>query len=142
MAPQQCPNCGRFLRNALVQGLADGPAPCPGCGTELTADTFGVAAGTDPASVRPPDLPPAEVRDDRGDVLTGWDVDADAEELAGWRDDRAPFPTDALAVASSAAGGALLGAILLRRRIVGALLGGILGALVAGIVRQLWRAPD
>ncbi|MTV25924.1 hypothetical protein FTX61_10965 [Nitriliruptoraceae bacterium ZYF776] len=46
MPPQQCPECGRFLKNALVEGLASAPAPCPKCGIELTAGMFDEDGGS------------------------------------------------------------------------------------------------
>lgn len=42
MPPEQCPACGRFLKNELVTSLTEGPAPCPRCGEQLTADMFAV----------------------------------------------------------------------------------------------------
>lgn len=137
MAPKQCPNCGRFLKNALVDSLAEGPQPCPGCTEPLTSELF-----DDDASVRPPDLEPGEVRDDASDVLEGWDRGADAAEIAAWDEDHAPFPTDAAVVAGSGLVGALLGAVVAQRRVRGALLGGIVGVLVAAIARRIWQLPD
>jgi len=140
VAAKQCPNCGRFLSNALVEGLAEGPAPCPGCEVELTAAMFGEA--DDHPSVRPPDLEPEVVRDDASDVLAGWDAGAGAEEIASWTRDRPPFPTDTVAVASSLVGGALLGAALTTRRLRGAIVGGLIGAAIAAVARQLWRLQE
>ena len=51
MPPQQCPECGRFLKNALVEGLTAAPAPCPKCGIELTAEMFGLADADGPPAV-------------------------------------------------------------------------------------------
>ncbi len=139
MPPTQCPNCGRFLKNALVERLAEGAQPCPGCEVALTADMFD---GGPAASVRPPDLYPAEVRDDASEVLDGWDRGASAAEIASWAQDRPPFPTDTVAVAAGALGGALLGAVFAGRRIRGGVLGGVLGAVAAAVVRRVWRLPD
>jgi hypothetical protein len=50
--PEQCPECGRSLRQEFVSALAAAAAPCPRCGTELTADRL----GGQPA----PELDPAE----------------------------------------------------------------------------------
>ena len=36
MPPPQCPECGRFLATAFVEQIATEPAPCPGCGAELS----------------------------------------------------------------------------------------------------------
>lgn len=162
MAPQQCPACGRFLKNDLVQFLADGDQPCPRCEATLTAAMFGVGAaahevpsppasmagstavpeaGGEDASVRPPDLAPEQVRDD-GDVLAGWDVGADAAEIAGWNHDQAPFPTDTVVVAASAVLGGVLGATLLPSRLKGAVIGTGLGIGVGVAVRRVWRLTD
>ncbi|MCA1782296.1 MAG: hypothetical protein LC679_09030 [Intrasporangiaceae bacterium] len=160
MAPRQCPACGRFLKNDLVQSLADGDQPCPGCETTLTAAMLGAAVG-DPApaavgaaepaaapkvgradaSVRPPDLAPEQVRDD-GDVLAGWDVGADAAEIASWNHDRAPFPTDTVVVAAGAVLGGVLGATVVSARLKGAVIGTGLGIGVGAVVRQVWRLTD
>ena len=153
MAPQQCPACGRFLRNDLVQSLAHGDQPCPRCEATLTAEMFGVGVtdgerapsaaedGGDEASVRPPDLAPEHVRDD-GDVLSGWDVGADPAEIASWNRDRAPFPTDTVVVAAGAVLGGVLGATVLRARLKGAVIGAGLGIGVGATVRQVWRLTD
>lgn len=153
MAPQQCPACGRFLKNDLVQSLAHGDQPCPRCAETLTAEMFGVgvldpvgpsttsAARGDDASVRPPDLAPEQVRDD-GDVLAGWDVGADAAEIASWNRDRAPFPTDTVVVVAGAVLGGVLGATILRSRLKGAVIGTGLGIGVGAAVRQVWRLTD
>lgn len=137
--PMQCPNCGRFLKNALVESLAEGDQPCPGCEVALTADMFDADAS---ASVRPPDLYPAEVRDDASDVLDGWDRGASAAEIASWAQDHRPFPTDTVAVAAGALGGVLFGAAVTRHRIRGGVLGGLVGAVVAAVIRQVWRLQD
>jgi hypothetical protein len=166
--PVQCPSCGRFLKNSFVVGLADAPAPCPGCGTELTAEQFdegpapaatgaprspsergegalhgggGQARGgrqERASSVRPPDLPPDEVRDAGGDVLRGWDTAAPGFD--DWQRDRPPFPTDTVIVAGAGLAGALLGATLARdRRAAGAAGGAAAGVAAAAIARRLWR---
>jgi hypothetical protein len=41
--PEQCPECGRFLKNALVARTRAAPVPCPGCGFQLTALLFSLA---------------------------------------------------------------------------------------------------
>lgn len=155
MPPKQCPNCGRFLKNVLVEALEDGPQPCPGCAEPLTPDLLGRDSGTvadgaghragsgdGGASVRPPDLDPGDVRDDASDVLEGWDRGADAAEIATWNEDHAPLPVDAIVVGGSGLVGALLGAVLLRRRVRGALVGGLFGVLAAAVARRIWRLPD
>lgn len=40
MARAQCPECGRFLSGAFVEGLAVESTPCPKCETLLTASHF------------------------------------------------------------------------------------------------------
>lgn len=139
MPPTQCPNCGRFLKNALVERLDEGDQPCPGCEVALTADMFTDDPST---SVRPPDLYPAEVRDDASDVLDGWDRGAGAAEIASWAQDRRPFPTDTVVVAAGTLGGALLGAGVSTHRLRGGLFGGMVGAVLAALIRRVWRLPD
>jgi hypothetical protein len=91
-------------------------------------------------SVRPPDLAPESVRDRDADVLAGWDRGADAEEIASWRRDRRPFPTDTVVVLGAAASGVLLGLLADRgHRTRGALLGGLGGLVGAGVGRRVWR---
>ncbi|MFU8841276.1 MAG: hypothetical protein ACNA8R_11230 [Nitriliruptoraceae bacterium] len=160
MPPKRCPECGRFLANDLVTSLTDAPAPCPRCGIELrpetiiggerarrprpSAPTAAAAAAvpsTDAAgSIRPPDLDPQAVQTRDEDVLAGWDVGADAEEVASWRRDQRPFPTDTVIVVGASVGAGLLGALLadehpVRWTAVGAL-GGALGA---GAARRIWE---
>jgi hypothetical protein len=36
--PEQCPSCGRFLAEALVEELDGQPRPCPHCGDDLTVE--------------------------------------------------------------------------------------------------------
>jgi hypothetical protein len=177
-----------------VAGLAEGPAPCPGCAVMLTAAMFAVAGpegpatdgtsdteapstggtpddrapategapGSDPSdtggppepdpsdpggppepvpmSVRPPDLAPETVREAEVDVLAGWDVGADADEVASWQTDERPFPTDTVVVAGAGVLGALLGAAVGReRRGRGAVGGALLGVLAAALARRVWR---
>jgi hypothetical protein len=164
--PAQCPHCGRFLKQALVEALVDEPAPCPRCEAPLRAEDFvapaaGTAEAAEPAveaaepaepaaelaavgaagrstaatSVRPPDLEPGEVRDD---VLAGWDTGVNAMVAVGRRDEP-PFPTDTVVVAAAAATGAIAGALIDRRRVRGAVLGGLGAATLAAVVRRVWR---
>ncbi|MEX0832145.1 MAG: hypothetical protein WD358_02925 [Nitriliruptoraceae bacterium] len=171
MPPQQCPTCGRFLKNALVASLAHTSAPCPGCGQALTAADF--ASGRDSSSgqsdadalsddaaagERQATATTRHVGDDVGegrvqdladdafgdvvapmDVLEGWDLDGDA---AKWLDDRPPFPDDTVIVATSAAVGAIVGAVCAGRRIRGGIVGALLGAVGAGIARKIWVLED
>lgn len=89
-------------------------------------------------SVRPPDLAPDEVRT-ADDVLAGWDVDADAADLARWQVDRPPFPTDTVVVVGAKVLGAVIGAAVDRRRGRGFVLGAAAGFTVAMVARRLWR---
>ncbi|MEX2550490.1 MAG: hypothetical protein WD638_09700 [Nitriliruptoraceae bacterium] len=145
MPPKRCPECGRFLSNELVSRLAEERLPCPRCETPLSAAAVagdGPSAGSagSAGSVRPPDLDPETVRDEDDDVLAGWDVGADAAEMAGWANDQRPLPVDTIVVAAGVAIGAAVGAILPeRRRIVGAMLGAVAGAVTAGVSRRLWE---
>jgi hypothetical protein len=166
--PEQCPECGRFLARSFVVGLADAPAPCPKCGTELSGDRFGggatpadvtvdpadvtsdvttgptdVTPATDPTavaagSVRPPDLSPEQVRDVE-DPVAGWDVGVPTE-LVAVRDER-PFPLDTVVVVGAAVLGLGLGAAFGRRPGRDALLCALGGAVGAGLVRRIWQLP-
>ena len=148
MPPKRCPECGRFLSNELVGMLAEERLPCPRCSTPLSVEAI---AGADPAarrirseptsgSIRPPDLDPGEVRDEPDDVLAGWDIGADAAEVASWADDRRPVPVDTIVVGAGVAIGAVGGAILPeRRRVLGAMLGAAAGAVTTGASRHLWE---
>ncbi|MEX0835066.1 MAG: hypothetical protein WD010_03175 [Nitriliruptor sp.] len=140
MPPEQCPECGRFLKRALIVGLAEAPAPCPRCGVELTADRFGGGTPTDPpaTSVRPPDLRPDEVRDIDDPVAT-WDAGVPVG-VAAVRDER-PFPVDTVVVLGAAAVGLALGLGLGQRRGRNAVLGALGGAVGAGIARRVWQLP-
>ncbi|MEX2505298.1 MAG: hypothetical protein WD378_10620 [Egicoccus sp.] len=89
-------------------------------------------------SVRPPDLAPDQVRT-ADDVLSGWDTDAEAADLARWQLDRPPFPTDTVVVVGAKVLGAAIGATLDRRRGRGFVLGAAAGLTVAVVARQLWR---
>lgn len=153
MPPKRCPECGRFLSNELVGRLADEQLPCPRCETPLSAEAVVGASpsgrarsskGDDhshgEASIRPPDLDPEDVRDAGDDVLAGWDVGADAAEVASWADDQRPLPVDTIVVIAGLAIGAAVGAILPeRRRVIGAMLGAVAGAVTAGASRRLWE---
>ena len=92
--------------------------------------------GPDEASVRPPDLAPDTVRDD---VLAGWDVGVGPADMARWREDHRPFPTDTVVVAGAAAGGLVLGAVLDDRPGRGAAVGTVAGAIAGAAARRIWR---
>jgi hypothetical protein len=153
--PAQCPDCARFLAKAFVAGLAAEPAPCPKCGTELTAVMFSESApeafpaaatpaADDAPSVRPPDLAWDAVQGDDRDPLAGWDTGAGGAifDLADYRDRRLQPPPDGAIVLGAGLFGAIFGAFLTRRRGVGALLGLLLGVLGAGAARQVWKLED
>lgn len=94
----------------------------------------------EPASVRPPDLDPRQVRSVEDNVLAGWDAGVTADEIAGWRSDRRPFPTDTVIVAVGALlGGVIGGAVCDRRRALGAGIGVVGGAVAAGAGRRVWE---
>lgn len=169
MPPAQCPECGRFLAKVFVQSLATEPADCPKCGLRLSAahfpDALGQAAAPDgpaeepaaaaalrsdsapdrdPASVRPPDLDPGDVRvgAGRADPLEGWDTSGgDIVALDQFRAGRRP-PPDGAIVAGAGAAGALLGALLARRWGIGVVLGFAAGVAAAATSRQVWRLPE
>jgi len=99
--PHQCPDCGRFLKADLVDGLSDGPAACPRCGTELTAAMF-AATGV---SARPSDAPPPEesaVHEALTDDDAATSDDVEAIELAPSEGD-VPQPLAAAAATVSGA---------------------------------------
>ncbi len=150
MPPRKCPECGRFLKNALVDDLVRAPVPCPKCGVELTAEMFGLAAEpaaaapavpspatAAAASIRPPDLRPDTVRD-RQDPLAGWDVGVPPPVV----EDRRPFPTDTVLVAAGAVVGGVAGTLATDRRARGGVLGALAGLVAAGVVRRVWLLPD
>lgn len=144
MPPVQCPECGRFLANAFVMGLLTEPNDCPKCGTRLSAanfpDKLGQAAAPDGPAEEP--AAAAELRSDEpppatpGDPL--WDWDGGGPNQAAPSE---PVP-DAAVIAGSGAAGALLGALLSRRRVSGAVMGLLWGVLAAAVARQVWRLPD
>lgn len=122
--PQQCPECGRFLKNDLVAGLAQDDAPCPKCGQVLTAEMFGVVPAT----------PAGRSRRGRsgGDPLEGWDEGGAGREPSG-QVVIALEPDEALL---AGIGGGILGALILRERPgLGALLGAFAGMVAGGLVR-------
>jgi hypothetical protein len=88
------------------------------------------------ASVRPPDLAPDTVRDD---VLAGWDVGVGPTQMARWREDRRPFPTDTVVVAGAAAAGLVVGAVLDDRHGRGAAIGTVVGGVAGAATRRIWR---
>ena len=89
----------------------------------------------EPASVRPPDLDTVRARPI--DVLAGWDVDGDAPA----RLERPPFPLDTVVVGGAAVLGGLVGALGAGRRGRRVVAGAVAGAVIAGVVRRIWRAP-
>lgn len=124
MPPNQCPACGRFLRTSLVEGLAVGSVPCPGCGERLEAAMFGRSVAWD------------------HDPLADWDHGVGPSEIAGWRLDEPPLPADGLVVLGSALVGGLLGLAFAegrRGRAVAA--GSVCGAVGGGLARRVWRLP-
>lgn len=161
MPPEQCPECGRFLKRAFVDGLAEVPAPCPKCGVELTGALFGAAGPPPPpldplpvdvlpapapdlasappaSSVRPPDLEPDVVRGGP-DPLEGWDAGVPTGVAAIV--DRRPFPLDTVVVVGAVVLGAALGATFGRRPARDGALAALGGAMGAGLVRRIWQLP-
>lgn len=122
---------------------ADALATAPDDGAEVEPDEPGdrstehaAVVGPDDASVRPPDLAPDTVRDD---VLADWDVGVGPADMARWREDHRPFPTDTVVVAGAAAGGLVLGAVLDDRTGRGAAVGTVAGAIAGAAARRIWR---
>ena len=158
MPPKQCPECGRFLKNAFIDALGDIGTPCPRCEGTLTASMFegsddaaGPATRSEPmlvpaggagdeVSVRPPDLEPEAVRDRSPDVLAGWDVGVGEAEVASWRQDRRPVPVDTLVVVGAGVAGVVAGLLLLpEHRLRGASFGALGGFAGAATARRVWR---
>lgn len=165
MPPPQCPECGRFLATAFVEQITSEPAPCPGCGTELSLapqdpDDEGDDAQldveddatTEPAATEAPDG--EDVPADDGPPLTpaaagvAADVEPepttsvrppDRDPLEGWdQSGTLPAPTDELdpvELAVGAGAGLLLGLLLGGRDHRG--LGALLGALLGAVVTRL-----
>lgn len=91
-------------------------------------------------SIRPPDLDPEAVRTTDEDVLAGWDLGATGDEIASWRVDERPFPTDAVLVGGATVLGGLLGGLLPEQhRGRWAAVGGLAGAVGAGALRRIWE---
>lgn len=172
MSSHLCPECGHVLPNALVAAVDRAPQRCPHCNAALTPDRLAdghqhssdlpsnadVAGAhtSEPAEVtatpeaQMPDASgtdaeeiDAEVIDAGLDVLDGWDVGADASEIAAWRRDERPFPTDTVVVLAAGAVGCVVGgAAWTRHRIAGAALGALAGLLTGAISRRIWRLED
>lgn len=123
---------------ASPPGTSPPPAPPP---QERTA-----AATSAPVtvSVRPPDLPPTAVRpvEDR-DVLEGWDLEPSGSE--GLIAELTPERTGAIAIVlgSGVAGGLVGAAVGGRHRTPAAVIGTLLGAVLALLgTRVLWERTD
>lgn len=86
MPPVQCPECGRFLKKSFVASLADEPAPCPGCETELRPELFdapteGSAAPTSTSASSGSTEP--ETASDTSDTSDASDTDANDTSDSG-----------------------------------------------------------
>lgn len=144
-----CPRCDTPLSaDTIVEGgggARTAPRTQPVIATLAATSTAGNGREpqvqvSQPASVRPPDLDPRQVRSDEKDVLAGWDAGVTADEIAGWRADRRPFPTDTVIVAVAALLGGLIGGVVCeQRRVLGAGVGVAGGAAAAGVVRRVWE---
>lgn len=167
--PAPCPRCGIDLHpDTIVDGSRDRTGPTPARAKSTTAEVTGAAdttadatgaeattaeatgaarattassAPTEDDSVRPPDLDPEAVRSaEVDDVLAGWDLGATAEEVAAWRDDVRPFPTDTVVVAVAALAGGVVGGLLPSvHRGRWAAVGVLGGAVGAGVARRIWE---
>jgi len=147
-----CPRCDTPLSTDTIvggSGSGSGARGGPRSQPVVTAAAVGPAARAEAqeahpprkgASVRPPDLDPRDVQAVDDDVLAGWDIGATDEEIAAWRLDRRPFPTDTVVVAVGAVLGGVLGsAVSTRRRPLGAGAGLLGGAVAAGAARRVWE---
>lgn len=167
MPPQQCPECGRFLKKDLVASLGTEPTPCPRCETGLTAAMFAVgpvpaaqvadaeapagqpAPGTHESEPATGQVAPVagEVSVRPPDLQPTQVRDRSADVLEGWdREtgpppvvDHAPFPLDAAVLAGAGLAGAVLGALFGERGCRGAVLGAAGGVLGAAAARRVWR---
>jgi hypothetical protein len=117
-------------------------------GNDVVPPTEASSAVTGPGepagdSIRPPDLDPAQVRTPDDDVLAGWDTGVTPEEVASWRLDHRPFPTDTVVVISATLVGGLLGWLVPdRNRGRWAALGAVGGAVGAGAIRRIWELTE
>lgn len=143
MPPVQCPECGRFLKQSLVDGLAQADAPCPRCGTTLTAARFGLDAqptaqpqAASP-SVRPPDLTAGG-----DDPLAGWDRPGAAAGGTGTPGPDLVLALDPVKAAIAAAVGASFGALVDRSRTRGVVWGGLLGVVLGALIRALTEGRE
>ncbi len=68
MPPPQCPECGRFLATAFVEQITTEPAPCPGCGTELSLAPEEPSDEAVAPETSPPVPPPAATLPPDGDA--------------------------------------------------------------------------
>ncbi len=145
-----CPRCDTPLSaDTVVGGSGASPRSRPRAQPVVTtaaavssaaASLGGAEEDRDVSSVRPPDLDPRAVQTVDDDVLAGWDVGVTADEVAAWRADRRPFPTDTVVVAVGAVlGGVLGGTVSDRRRVLGAGVGVLGGAVAAGAARRVWE---
>lgn len=82
MPPPQCPECGRFLATAFVEQITTEPAPCPGCGTELSLAPDDGADGAAKPDEAPPVPPPAATlpADEAAGVEEALDEDDAADD--------------------------------------------------------------
>lgn len=127
---------------ATEAGSTPVPAvPAPGTAAAVDGEAADASSPSSaPDSIRPPDLDPQVVRTPDEDVLAGWDVGATAEEVASWRRDQRPFPTDAVVVVSAGVAGGVLAALLADRgRGRWAALGALGGVVGAGVARRIWE---
>ena len=83
MPPKRCPECGRFLSNALVASSAVEPVPCPRCGTLLEPDIVaGRGSDWEPADEpEPADADAASPADTDADAASPADADADGSSV-------------------------------------------------------------
>jgi hypothetical protein len=157
--PAPCPRCGQGLEASMFDEAAVGEAtatsapPAHGADEVAAAHAEATSATSPPAhradetaaarveaSASPPDATEGGAATDR-DPLAGWDVDRPtAPDGLGSRRERelvAALPPEEAAVAVVA--GALLGALVSRRRGIGALIGAVL-AVVAGALARAVRS--
>lgn len=138
--PAACPRCEveltaeMFDVGTTAEPARLGAAPVVGADPVVDADPSDgspdrPSVEAPPESVRPPDLPPDDVREVVGsdDVLAGWDHGPDERTSEG----EAVVALSASILAGGVVGGLLGGAVSRRHRSLGAVIGTVLGALAA-----------
>lgn len=152
--PAACPGCGAELGStSFEQEQASGSNNLwPEGGavtTEATSAGDRDAASTEAATGQPdassqvsaaePGAAGAESAPPTFDPLAGWDDDLGEDPYGP---PASGPPPEAAIIAGAGAFGGLVGALLARRRVLGALLGFGVGAGAAAAAQEIWRLPE